>query len=363
MKMIKPWITAWKEKFKNGHSHLTLKKDTAPNAAFYENYYSLVGQGAKLKLIEPMFRLNLFPLFENKAYVLEADIIETLVLHPIRAKKWLNLLASEYFLKRIDVSGETAYQLSDEFYHLLHDDGWATMKAFFAAWSRVANEDLTDVLRFGTPKELVPWPPKTPEEAKTLETWMTITADCTIFCVLEQIDFKKITHLLDVGGGDGTMACAFVSAHPHLKATVYNLPESANMARQNIEAKGLSDRVSVIEGDFIKDEALPTGFDLILFSRVLFDWDEAVNRKLLKMAYEALPENGYVAICEIFREYNHDFCLCQEFCYLFSDYFPPHVMKTEAEYRVMLEEMNFSLLPGKPSDLSSSYSSLLLARK
>ncbi len=364
--MIKPWIKTWTAKWKvkgRTENPQKLSKNTNKNSDFYENYYTLVAHAAKLKLVEPMFNLNIFPLFENKAYVLESDIIETLDLHPIRAKKWLNLLASEFFLKQIMISNQAAYQLSEEFYQLMHGDGWATMKSFFATWIIAANEDLTDVLRFGKVKETVPWPPKTKDEAKTLETWMTLTAECTIACVLEQIDFKNVNHLLDVGGGDGTMACAFVTVHPHLKATVYNLPASAHLARQNIASKGLSDRVSVIEGDFIKDDTLPAGFDLILFSRVLFDWEAKVNRKLLKMAYDALPLDGQVVICEIFKDYNPDFCLSSEYRYLFLDDFTTNVMKTEAEYRIMLGEIGFSVLPKKPSGLSAEYASVLLAKK
>lgn len=366
MNSIKKWINARAEKRKNKKSLSNdpiRHKETSKNAAFYGSYYSLVAHGARLKLIEPMFRLNLFPLFHNKASILESDIIETLDLHPVRAKKWLHLLSCENFLIKTVSNNQFAYQLSNELHELMDNEGWATMKAFFYVWQIAADENLTDALRFGEVKQKASWPPQTSEEAMRLESWMTVTAVCTISCILEQIDFKKITHFLDVGGGDGTMACAFVTAHPHLKATVYNLPESAKIARKQIEAKGLSERVQVIEGDFIKDDCLPEGFDLILFSRVMYDWDEQVNRKLIKMAYQALPHGGLIAICEIFKEYNPDFCLSCEYRYVFLDDFPAHVMKTEADYRVMLHDARFKILPNRPSLESYAYSSILLAAK
>lgn len=38
---------------------------------------------------------------------------------------------------------------------------------------------------------------------------------------------------------------------------------------------GLQKRISVFSGDFINDEQFPAGFDLILFVRVLWDWDNS----------------------------------------------------------------------------------------
>lgn len=234
---------------------------------------------------------------------------------------------------------------------------------FFDIWTESGAENLTEALRFGKVKTDAPWPPKTPAHAAWLEQWMAGTADITIRCILEQINFKKVKHFLDVGGGDGTMACAFVEAYPHLKATVYNLPASAEIARQNIESRGLSDRISVIEGNFLEDDAFPVGFDLILFARVLFDWDASVNRKLLRMAYQALPQNGHVAICEIFKDRNKSFCLACEYRYIFQDDFGVNVMKYTREYITMLERINFTVLPHKEEAGYRFPCSVLMARK
>ena len=336
---------------------------TKPNVDFYTDYFSLIADGARLKLVEAMFGLNLFALFENNTCILECDLIETLQIQPNRAKKWLHLLCCEHFLKKVIIDNQPAYQLPDELRQLMHGEEWWGMQFFFNSWIGAANEDLADVLSFGQFKTNVTWswPPKTKDQAIILEEWMRKTADWTIRCTLEHINFNHVNHLLDVGGGDGTMACAFVSAHPHLKATVYNLPESAELARKNIETKGLSHRVSVLEGNFIEDETFPAGFDLILFARVLLDWDENVNRKLLTMAYQALQKNSLVAICEIFKEDNNDLCLACEYRYIFLDDFAVHVFKTEAEYRCMLEEIGFSILPSQ--EKTQPYCSFLLAQK
>ncbi|RAP37033.1 hydrogenase expression protein [Legionella quinlivanii] len=335
------------------------------NNAFYENYFSLTAAGARLKLVEAMFKLNLFALFESQHTVEENEIIKRLGLHPVRGKKWLHLLSSEHFLIKKVHKEQASYQLPDNFRTLQEsgENGWWGMQFFFDIWTESASENLKDALQFGKVKTDAPWPPKTAQHAAWLEQWMAGTSDITIRCILEQVNFKKVKHFLDVGGGDGTMACAFVSAYPHLKATVYNLPASAEIARQNIESRGLSERIKVVEGNFLEDDAFPVGSDLIIFARVLFDWDETVARKLLRMAYQSLPREGHVAICEVFKDHNKDFCLACEYRYIFQDDFGVNVMKYTREYITLLERINFTVLPQKQESVSKFPCSVLLAKK
>ncbi|KTD37390.1 methyltransferase [Legionella moravica] len=366
--MIKSWLNAW---FKNGKTQDVIKQPVSssvkprPNAAFYENYFTLIASGARLKLVEAMFNLDLFSLFEQQDCVAEQDIIKQLHLMPIRAKKWLHLLSSEHFLiKTTTRDYQPAYRLPEEFVEMMRSDRWWAIRFFFGTWRVGAEENLTDVLRYGQVKVPVSWPPKTDEEALWLENWMAKTAEQPIQNILEQIDFSRVSNVLDVGGGDGTMACEFARAHPHLKVTVYNLPKAAELARQNIEKQGLSHRVSVYQGDFINEDAFPLGFDLVLFTRVLFDWNEQVDRKLLRMAYQCLPEHGLVGICEFYKEENHARCLSSEYRYIFHDDFAPHVMKTAASYRAMLEDIGFTVvIPNTEPKVGFIYTSLILAQK
>lgn len=213
-----------------------------------------------------MFSLNLFELFEGKEYVLESEIISKLGLMPVRAKKWLHLLSSEHFLiKAQSRDYQVAYRLPPEFIEIMNSDKWWGMKFFFNTWQVAADENLSDVLRYGKIKISVSWPPQTDGEVMWLEDWMRNTIQRPAERFLESIDFTKVRNVFDVGGGDGSLACQLVNAYPHLNITVYNLPKSAALARENIEAQGLTRQIKVLEGDFIAEDAFPTGFDLFLF--------------------------------------------------------------------------------------------------
>ncbi|HAT8218209.1 TPA: methyltransferase, partial [Legionella pneumophila] len=341
-KLPEPVIVAQSEEPNNPENYIEAR----------QYFYGLLAGGVRMKLLESMFDLDLFRLFDGKPYLLENDIMKTLELKPVRAKKWLHLLCCENFLKKITVGSQVGYQLAKS--QLMLGDGYWGFKQYYDFyWQRMANEKLSNILRFTDPKFNVSWPPKNAEEASFLETWMTKTVTPLIQTLLAYLDFNQYRSVLDVGGGDGTIACALAKAYPHLKITVYNLPESAKIAQKNIDAMGLQKRISVFVGDFINEEQFPTGFDLILFVRVLWDWDNSRKRKLLNMAYHALKKKGHVAICEGFKERCYDLCLTWEYSYIFADGFDAEVFKTSDEYKIMLQQIGFTPIPVKaisPSD-------------
>jgi methylase of polypeptide subunit release factors len=76
--------------------------------------------------------------------------------------------------------------------------------------------------------------------------------------------------ILDVGGGDGTIAINLIKEHlsADVNITVYNLPASAELARRNVEYYGCSDQVHVVDGNYLDDDKFPGLFDTIIFNRV-----------------------------------------------------------------------------------------------
>ena len=94
-----------------------------------------------------------------------------------------------------------------------------------------------------------------------------------------------------------------------------------------IQAQQLTDRVDVIAGDFIIEDTFPKGYDIILLVRTLCVWSEEVCEKIIKMAYEALNDRGYIIICEEFKDLNQDWMLAWEFRYMYWDSFDKAVYK------------------------------------
>lgn len=109
------------------------------------------------------------------------------------------------------------------------------------------------------------------------------------------VDFSGAGHVVDVGGGDGTNLMELARRWPHLRGTVFDWPSVCEIARRNIEAGGLADRLDTVPGDCFTDP-FPTGADCFLFAHFFTIWSEQKDRLLLKKCYDALPPGGKVII-------------------------------------------------------------------
>ena len=118
---------------------------------------------------------------------------------------------------------------------------------------------------------------------------------CQVIDCLEPLTFR---HLLDIGGGPGTWTIAFLRAAPKARATLFDLPEVIPLARQRIADAGLSDRVSLVAGDFYVDD-LPAGADFAWLSGVAHQNSRQQNRALFAKIYAALPRNGVLVIRDV----------------------------------------------------------------
>lgn len=104
--------------------------------------------------------------------------------------------------------------------------------------------------------------------------------------------------LLDVGGGTGLYAIAYLQQHPKLRAIVWDRPEVLKVAREFAVAAGVADRLACHAGDMFRDE-VPRA-DVALLSNVLHDWDVPQCRALVKRLAHALPAHGRLVVHDVF---------------------------------------------------------------
>ena len=333
-----------------------------------ERYYELLSGGAKIRLFESFVDFGLAILLAQGPMSTEA-ISYKLALHPHRARKWLRLLSLVGLVRKIDNVGKLDH--SGEVYVLTplaqalfgeNGKGGDYYRDELRLFRACAELDFNAVL-MGLPlPQAVHWPPQTLEAASHLEWWMAVTAGGVVQAIEKAIDLSKVKNILDAAGGDGTMACEFVRAHPNLSITISNLPNSAYLARMKIAQQGLTDRITIVEHDFLSDQPLPGGFELILWSRIFSSWPSEVVSKLLKKTYDALSPGGQVMICEPMLDTNKELVTAWEFRYLFYDDFGVAVYKTRAEYEHLCTEAGFIISGFNDADDESFYSTLIAAR-
>ncbi|MCC2280458.1 acetylserotonin O-methyltransferase [Streptomyces sp. ET3-23] len=111
---------------------------------------------------------------------------------------------------------------------------------------------------------------------------------------LGALDWSDYGSFVDVGGARGNVARHLVQEHPHLKGTVFDLPQLEEPFAAYMASLGDDGRVSFHGGDFFKD-ALPEA-DVLIFGHVLHNWGADDRRKLLRSAYHAVRPGGAVVV-------------------------------------------------------------------
>jgi SAM-dependent methyltransferase len=192
--------------------------------------------------------------------------------------------------------------------HLVASSPWFLGPYFASLKDRAGAVDLLEVMRTGRPvfwggrQEAKPdWHAAMEDDAYAER--FTAAMDCRGVLLGQAaaaaVDLSNASRLLDIAGGSGIYACAFVARHPHLHASVLEKPPVDAVASRLIAARGFSDRVSVVTADMMAGP-LPAGFDAHLWSNVLHDWDIPDVRRLIAASHHALRPGGFFLMHDAF---------------------------------------------------------------
>lgn len=276
---------------------------------------SLLWHGSKaIDVLQASLEIGLLDLL-NADFITLGELSQRLHCLPNRLYKLLDCLETLGFVQReqeLEDINQTRYRstepLKDPVLEILGSNSIERSRDNKYQWQEIFGR-LPDVVRgkHSVSSEAFDWPPRTDEQVTNFETSMAAGCEPIIdsfLAVGNQIwgsptGNQKI-HILDIGGGDGTLACGLVSKCPQICVDVYNLPTVAPLVAEKIHASSESERLGFIGGDFLR-EPLPSGYDILLFVRILHDWPAQTVHQLLIKTYDALPPGGKVVICEDFR--------------------------------------------------------------
>ncbi len=111
----------------------------------------------------------------------------------------------------------------------------------------------------------------------------------------DKFDFSPYKTLCDVGGATGLLSIEVAKRQPHLQCVSFDLPPVEPVAKKQIAAAGLSERIRTASGDFFADP-LPKA-DVITMGMILHDWNLERKMQLIRAAYDALPAGGaFIAV-------------------------------------------------------------------
>ena len=119
--------------------------------------------------------------------------------------------------------------------------------------------------------------------------------------VVRTVGAAGIRRMLDVGGGSGAYSIAFAEANPALVSEIMDLAGVVPIAQGNIDAAGVSDRVSIRVGD-LRSDRLGQGYDLVFVSAICHMLGPEENRDLLRRCHASLESGGRIVIQDFILE-------------------------------------------------------------
>lgn len=107
-------------------------------------------------------------------------------------------------------------------------------------------------------------------------------------------DWSRHATFVDVGGARGNLAALIRQAHPHLTATVFDLPHVAPAFDEHMKNLGTEGVISFRGGDFFSDP-MPRG-EVLVMGHVLHNWSTEQRKGLIAKAYEAVEPGGALLV-------------------------------------------------------------------
>ena len=222
-----------------------------------------------------------------------ADVARTLGTDPRATEMLLNALAALGVVEKRDGIFRNTPETAQHFTRRSPDDVRLAMMHIVHLWETWST--LTECVRTGT--TLGRRSASTDDWTGAFIAAMHANASRRATAVVEAVDVASVRRMLDIGGGSGAYSIAFAQANPALRAEILDVGDVVPIARRYIAEAGLTDRVTVREGD-LRTSDFGTGFDLVLISAICHMLSEDENRELVAKAYAALGTGGCIVISD-----------------------------------------------------------------
>ncbi|WP_433018183.1 methyltransferase [Kribbella sp. CA-294648] len=168
---------------------------------------------------------------------------------------------------------------------------------FYQAWGELeyslrTGEDAFAKV-FGTP-----WFDYISQHTELAETFhKAMQSSSAFFTALpEACSFADDETIADIGGGNGALLAAILTAHPGVRGVLLETTSALPVARRNLAQRGLLDRCTLRAGNCFTQ--VPAGASTYIMARVLHDWDDAACVKALRACHAAMARGARLIIVE-----------------------------------------------------------------
>jgi SAM-dependent methyltransferase len=133
------------------------------------------------------------------------------------------------------------------------------------------------------------------DDAAMFNGAMSAGSEMAIPLLLSAYDFSRFERIVDVGGGQGALLHAILSANPRARGVLYDLPgvvSGAAVLRSGV----VTERSEVVGGDFF--EVAPEGGDAYVLKSIIHDWDDEAAVRILTNCRRAIRPDGTLLLLE-----------------------------------------------------------------
>jgi hypothetical protein len=114
--------------------------------------------------------------------------------------------------------------------------------------------------------------------------------------MLSAYDFTHFSHIVDVGGGNGTLIAGLLAACRQATGTLLDLAHVVAGAAEVLERAGVRQRCKVVAGSFF--DSVPAGADAYVLKSILHDWGDPEAHTILRNCREAMHPGARLLVAE-----------------------------------------------------------------
>jgi SAM-dependent methyltransferase len=136
-----------------------------------------------------------------------------------------------------------------------------------------------------------------PTMARAFQGLMQRAAEQRIAGILDAYDFSGARHIVDLGGGNGTLLAAILERAPHARGTVVDMAPVVAQSRERLRGSPVAERIEAVEGDLMAG-GFPAGADIYILSNIIHDWHDGVAERILRHCAAAMAPTSTLILVE-----------------------------------------------------------------
>ena len=218
------------------------------------------------------------------------ELAERAVADPDALERLLRYLVA----RDVFAEGDGAYANTEVSRLLLDEEGWRPWLDLDDApgiWAE-SWTSLLEAVRTGSPGRDEGWYEAElvrTGRAESFEALMAAQVKANAVEIADEYDWSRVERVVDVGGGTGELLRTLLSAHPHLRGTLFDLPRVVAAAEP-------AERLDTAAGSFFADP-LPRG-DAYVLSQILHGFPDEDAKQVLGRCVEAAGADARILLVE-----------------------------------------------------------------